>query len=68
MSEVAGRGNFMIQVVPSILCHYAPAANVILYPWPREKKKRGRHYLQCKCFSMSKTVNILKAVKIANMS
>lgn len=28
----------MIQVVPSILCYYAPAANIILYPWPREKR------------------------------
>lgn len=28
----------MIQVVLSILCCYASTANIILYPWPTEKR------------------------------
>lgn len=57
----------MIQVVPSILCHYAPAANVILYSWPREKRREAA--ITCNASTLVRAkVNILKAVKKASMS
>lgn len=39
MSAVAGRGDLMIQVVPSTLRYYVPAANIILYPQPTQKRE-----------------------------
>jgi len=65
MSAVAGTGNLMIQVVPAILHYHAPAANIILHPWPTENIETP---ISPNVSALTRAVKIVKAVKIASIS